>query len=59
MPMAAIFRYFVFFSTHSPNGCIGWLVAHPVRTIHFAGLRWVRSSAAMTGKVLGIFWASM
>ncbi len=47
--MAAIFRYLVFFSTQSANGCIGWLVDQPVRTIHFAGLRCVMSSAAMTG----------
>jgi hypothetical protein len=49
MPMNATLRYFVFFTTHSANGCIGWLVAHPVRTMYFAGLRWVMSSAAITG----------
>jgi len=49
MPIVVIFLYFVFFSTQSANGCIGWLVVQPVRTIHFAGLRCVMSSAAMTG----------
>ena len=47
--MVTTLRYLVFFTTHSANGCIGWLVVHPVRTIHLAGLRWVMSSAAITG----------
>ena len=37
---------------------MGWLVVQPLRTIHFAGLRWVRSSAAMTGNVVGTRSAS-
>ncbi len=49
MPMVATLRYFVFLMTQSPSACMGWLVAQPVRTIHLAGLRWVMSSAAMTG----------
>ena len=32
-----------------------WLLFQPVRTTHFAGLRWVRSSEDMTGYVVGIF----
>jgi hypothetical protein len=59
MPMAATLRYFVFLITHSANGCIGWLVVQPVRTIHLAGLRWVMSSAAITGYVAGIWAPSM
>ena len=49
MATAATFRYFVFLIVHSANGCIGWLVLQPVRTIHLAGLRCVMSSAAITG----------
>ena len=33
----------------SGHRCEGWLEVHPLRTTHFAGCRWVRSSAAMTG----------
>ena len=53
MPMVTTRLYLRLLATHSPKGCMGWLVVQPVRTIHLAGLRWVRSSAAMTGNVVG------
>src|SRR5713101_4370902 len=56
--MVAIFLYLRFLATHSPKGCVDWLLFHPVRTTHLAGLRWVRSSEDMTGYVVGIFAAS-
>ena len=58
MPIVATLLYLRVLATQSPNGCIGWLVVQPVRTIHLAGFRWVRSSAAITGKVVGMRWPS-
>ena len=58
MPMVATLLYLSVRATQSPNGCMGWLVVQPVRTIQRAGLRWVRSSAAMTGKAVGMRWPS-
>jgi hypothetical protein len=51
---ATMRRYFVLFTVQSPKACMGWLAVAPVRTIHFAALRWVRSSEAMSGNVVGM-----
>ena len=53
-----ILLYLSVLATHSPKTCMDWLEFQPVRTTHFAGFRWVRSSEDMTGYVVGIRWAS-
>src|SRR5262245_51059887 len=58
MPMVTTLLYPSVLATHSPNGWLGWLDVHPVRITHWAGFRWVRSSAETTGYSMGILYSS-